>query len=73
MGNGLHLKNTENTERNTEMSSFKNRYGFTDDPGAPSEDAYTADEKFCRAIVGDLVRVVFIALLAYGMYVMVRQ
>lgn len=55
------------------MSGYGEKFGFTDDPGAPSEDAYTADEKFCRAIVGDLVRVVFIALLAYGMYVMVRQ
>jgi len=54
------------------MSRFKDRYGFTDDPGAPSENAYTAEEKLCRAIVGDLVRVVFIALLAYGLYVMVR-
>jgi len=54
------------------MSSFKDRYGFTDDPGAPSVDAYTAEEKFCRAITGDLVRVVFIALLAYGLYVMVQ-
>ena len=45
------------------MSGYGEKFGFKDDPGAPSEDAYTADEKLWRKVVTDLVGVIILMLL----------
>lgn len=45
------------------MSGYGEKFGFKDDEGAPSEDAYTADEKMCRKVVTDLVGVIILMLM----------